>query len=284
MSKKGRNSTLHTAKVNKNDEFYTLLTTIEEEIKHYKNHFKDKIVFCNCDDPEWSNFFKYFDINFNHLGLKKLIATHYDTEEKTYVLIKERNSDGSESETKYIKLKQNGDFRSPESVEFLKEADIVVTNPPFSLFREYVKQLIECGKKFLIIGNQNAITYKEIFPLLKENKIWLGYENGAKIYRVPDDFDKKNVFEKDGVKYAKFGNTCWFTNLDIKKRHEDLVLYKSFNQDEYPMYDNYCAWNVDKVADIPVDDEIEVTVDGETYKRLKATYGDDCVLVEEIDE
>lgn len=242
------NKNLRKAKKEKNDEFYTQITDIEKELKHYKEQFKDKIIFCNCDDPEYSNFWRYFQLNFNHLGLKKLISTHYDDEKSTYKL----EYDGKEKVT--TQLKQNGDFRSPEAIEILKEADIVVTNPPFSLFREYMAQLMEYEKDFLIIGNMNAITYKEVFPLLKDNKVWLGYNSGAFKFEVPDSYNKKNIeIGEDGKKYAKLGNITWFTNLDVKKRHEKLILYKTYNPEEYPKYDNYDAIEVNRVANIPMD-------------------------------
>lgn len=216
----------------------TQLPDIENELKHYREHFKDKVVFCNCDDPEWSNFWQFFSLQFEFLGLKKLIATHFEDEKQSYKLEMWRDEAGVHSGIKT--LQQNGDFRSPESIELLKEADIVVTNPPFSLFREYIAQLMEYDKKFLIIGNKNAITYKEFFPLLKDNKVWIGYNN-VKEFRQPDGSMKK------------FGNIGWYTNLDIKKRHEELVLYKKYTPEEYPKYDNYDAINVDKVSDIPID-------------------------------
>lgn len=236
-----KNSNLHAAKSAKNDEFYTQLTDIEKELKHYKQHFKDKVVFCNCDDPTWSEFWRYFHINFSHLGLKKLISTHYDKDNPTYKLEYTGGDDNNIDVGAKTPLMQNGDFRSPECVELLKEADIVVSNPPFSLFRSYVSQLMEHNKKFLIIGNKNAITYKEVFPLLKENKVWIGYGS-------PSEFNTPYGSTK------KVQGLCrWFTNLDIAKRSEKLVLRKRYSPIEYPMYDNYDAINVDKVSDIPVD-------------------------------
>lgn len=247
------NKTLNKANKSKNDEFYTALTDIEKELGHYKEHFKDKVVFLNCDDPEESNFWKYFALNFKFLGLKKLIATHFGNGRPSYKL--EKNN-GDIIKTP---LKQNGDFRSPECIEILKEADIVVTNPPFSLFREYVIQLMEYNKKFVILGNQNAISYKEIFELIKKNKMWLGVDNnGTKWFKVPEDYDITTESRKkleNGKKFFSMGNIVWFTNLDIKKRHESLILYKKYegNGDEYPKYDNYDAINVSKVSDIPMD-------------------------------
>ncbi len=282
------NKTLQAARKDKNDEFYTQLADIENELKHYRQHFEGKTVLCNCDDPYESNFFKYFAMNFNFLKLKKLIATCYDSSpiaftqlsllgdgktipngsRKAYRIelteVKDYNGDGAIdlSDVEYMlrcgdnspqKLNGNGDFRSAECLELLKEADIVVTNPPFSLFREYVAKLIEYDKKFIIIGNQNAITYKEIFPLLKDNKMWLGYNSGAQIFRVPTTIERKNLFVRDGVTYAKFGNICWYTNLEQPKRHELLPLYKKYTPEEYPKYDNYDAIEVSKVAEIPCD-------------------------------
>lgn len=254
------NKNLNKAARAKNDEFYTQLTDIENELRHYKDHFKNKIIFCNCDDPEESNFFRYFALNFEHLGIKKLIATHFDAEEPTYKLeiVRELdiNSDGKIDfqDIQRIPLKQNGDFRSPECVEILKSCDIVVTNPPFSLFREYVAQLMEYEKKFVIVGNQNAITYKEIFKLIKENKIWLGngFTAGNAFFEVPDNFENTQIFEVNGKRLAKFRNCHWFTNLDHAKRHEDLLLYKLYSPEEYPNYDNYHAIEVSKVKDIPI--------------------------------
>lgn len=275
----GSNANLHTAKNEKNDEFYTRLEDIEKELSHYKAYFKGKTVFCNCDDPYESNFFKYFAMNFNFLGLKKLIATCYDSspvvgeqlslfpDKRPYKIeiteVTDENGDGAIdlSDVEYLlKNKHNtraklksGDFRSEECIELLKQADIVVTNPPFSLFREYVAQLIEYKKQFVIIGNQNAITYKEIFPLLKENKMWLGNHSGAQSFLVPQNFERNNTYIENGKKYAKFGNICWFTNLDTKKRHEIMPLYKKYSPEEYPQYDNYAAIEVSKVSDIPYD-------------------------------
>ena len=254
-----KNSNLHNAKTAKNDEFYTQLTDIEKELKHYKKHFEGKVVYCNCDDVRWSNFFKYFSMNFEHLGLKKLICTAYNENGQGIVyeyngdLNGNRIVDDEEIEVKY--LEGNGDFRSAECIEILKQADIVVTNPPFSLFREYVAQLMEYGKKFLIIGNGNAITYKEIFPLIKENKIWLGVSlNMTKChFIVPQSYEGSNVFYENGNKMAKVNNAIWFTNLDHTKRHTELDLYKKYNVEEYPKYDNYDAIEVSKVAEIPMD-------------------------------
>lgn len=238
------NSNLQSAKKAKNDEFYTRREDIENELSHYSEHFKGKVVYCNCDDPEWSEFVKFFKRNFRAWGLKKLIATHYEPDEKNYAYYLEYNehqNDGMDDEPVIVPLQCNGDFRSDACVKLLEEADIVVTNPPFSLFREYVAQLMEHDKKFLIIGSKNAITYKEFFPLLKENKVWVGCTN------------VKEFFQPDGS-IKKFGNIGWFTNLDIKKRHELLDLRGNYyDAEKYPTYDNYDAINVNKINDIPED-------------------------------
>lgn len=249
------NTSLNDAKRSKQDEFYTQMIDIEKELKEYKAHFKDKVIYCNCDNPEYSNFWKYFELNFEYLEIKKLVATHYQTETSSYKLELIRTKTGIEK----IKtpLKQNGDFRSEECIEVLKEADIIVTNPPFSLFREFVAQLIEYDKKFIIMGNINAITYKEIFSLIKNNQIWLGHSiQGSIEFKIPNDcqLNTSNLREdKDGNRYAKMGGVRWYTNLDYKKRYKDLILYKKYNKEEYPKYVNYEAINVDKIKDIPVD-------------------------------
>lgn len=251
------NDSLHKASKEKNDEFYTQISDIENELKHYKKHFKNKIVFCNCDDPDWSNFWKYFHLNFEYLGLKKLITTHYDASEPTYMMEYEGGNDADTSVGKITPLKQNGDFRSPECIELLKSADIVVTNPPFSLFREYIGQLMEYKKKFVIIGNMNAITYKEIFPLIQNNQLWLGngFKAGNAYFKIPDSavssYAKGVYDETTGL--VKFRNCTWFTNLDIAKRHEPIDLVEKYSADKYPKYDNYDGINVDKTLDIPVD-------------------------------
>ena len=276
------------ARVGNKDEFYTQLPDIEKELRFYRQHFKDKVVFCNCDDPYESNFFKYFALNFNALGLRKLIATCYNgspvsgneltidfgdptpkIEKVAYKVeiteVKDMNNDGAVNllDIQYIlrhvngvisKLQGNGDFRSPECVELLKEADIVVTNPPFSLFREYVAQLVKYDKKFLVIGNQNAITYKEIFPLIRDGKLWLGLTmNGSnRWFQVPDSYPTCHKIE-NGKKYAFVASVVWFTNLEHYVRHEELILYKHYTPEEYPQYDNYNAINVNRATDIPID-------------------------------
>ena len=240
------NTNLKTAKKNKNDEFYTLMEDIEKEMRYYKDFFKDKIVYCNCDDARDSNFFKYFSLNFEFLGLKKLITTGYKVDGKGVVLVYEGDKNGNRKvdneEIIVNELNGDGDFRSEECIEYLKQADVVVTNPPFSLFRQYVKQLMDYNKKFIIIGNQNAITYKEIFPYIKDNQLWLGM-----------NFVK--AFEKPNGDIQKFGNISWFTNVPYVYDRKPLILTKSYydNPSAYPKYENFDAINVDKVADIPMD-------------------------------
>lgn len=280
------NKNLNAAKEAKKDEFYTQLADIENELKHYREHFRGKKILCNCDDPYESNFFKYFANNFNAFGLKKLTATCYNgspvqgselmldfgelNEEPKKIAYKveitevtDVNGDGRidladvrdliQNDKNVLSiLKENGDFRSQECVELLKDADIVVTNPPFSLFREYVALLMKFEKKFLILGPYNALHYKEIFPYIKNNNIWVGYTS-PKQFIVPQEFERGNVVEIENRKVAKFGNIIWFTNLDIKKRHESLVLFKTYNEEEYPKYNNYDAINVNSISDIPID-------------------------------
>lgn len=258
------NKNLHGAKREKNDEFYTQLSDIEKELFHYKDHFKDKVVLCNCNDALHSNFAKYFSLNFEFLGLKKLICTSYgDGDENGKVCIYTGDKNGNripEIEEWYCyELDGKGDFRSDACVELLKESDIVVTNPPFSLFREFVATLEKYSKKYLIIGNMNAITYKEIFPLIKDNKMWLGIStNGSnRWFRVPNNYiHRKNAAgykEKDGKKYLFVNGIMWFTNLEHTKRHEKIDLYKHYSPEEYPKYDNYDAIEVSKVCEIPMD-------------------------------
>ena len=245
----------------KQDEFYTQLPDVEKELTHYRDHFFGKIIYLNCDDPDWSSFWLYFSYNFDFFGLKKIISTHYeDNGNSSYMLMLEEQYNANKPNIVKKTLKGNGDFRSDECIELLKEADIVVTNPPFSLFREYVAQLIEYDKKFIIIGNQNAFTYKEIFPLLQDDKMWTGYKNGDMAFKVPDWYETRPTrfwIDKNGQKWRSLGNICWFTNLDIKKRYEDLVLTEFYegNEDRYSFYDNYDAINVGKISEIPMDYE-----------------------------
>ena len=289
-----KNTSLNKAGKNRKDEFYTQLSDIEAELRHYRDHFRDKVIFCNCDDPYESNFFKYFAMNFNFLGLKKLIATTYsDSPVATKQLslfdiknlvvtsndakrpykveiteVNDENSDGAVdlADVEFLlKNRKNilslldgdGDFRSSECIELLKEADIVVTNPPFSLFREYVAQLMEYGKQFIIIGSKNAITYKDIFKFIQEGRMWLGngFPNGNAYFRNPAEYSREWV---DGVYnpitgLVKFRNVGWFTNLDFDKRHETLIIFKNYSTRDYLFYDNYDAINVDKVSEIPCD-------------------------------
>jgi len=252
----GLNKNLRQARMKKNDEFYTRLEDIENELRHYRKHFKDKVVYCNCDDPRVSNFFKYFSLNFNYLGLKKLIATCYQNQDYNLFSMHkdprgikiEYNGDVGEDNLPHEEhievetLEEDGDFRSEECIEFLKEADIVVTNPPFSLFREYIAQLIEYDKSFLIIGNHNAITYKEVFPLIKENKMWLGVSPRSMSFKLPNG-EEKSV------------NACWFTNLEHHKRNEELILFRRYNEKDYPKYANFDAIEVNRTSEIPEDYE-----------------------------
>ena len=262
------NERFDNAKKNKNDEFYTRLEDIEKELNHYKEYFKGKTIFCNCDDPRISNFFKYFALNFNEFGLKKLISTCYknqdvdlftqnDCEKAVYIEYTGNPNDPTSTDFSTIEVKElkgDGDFRSQECIELLKQSDIVVTNPPFSLFREYVAQLIKYDKKFIIVGHQNAISYKEIFSLIKDNKLWLGYgfKGGAAHFINTHYEDYASAGDhKEGM--IRVSGVVWFTNIDIKKRHEELVMYKTYNPEEFPKYENYEAINVDKSTDIPMD-------------------------------
>lgn len=290
------NSNLNAASKAKKDEFYTQLVDIEKELSHYKEHFRGKTVLCNCDDPFESNFFKYFALNFNALGIRKLICTCYagspivytqlsftgdgdqvfaveESKKKPYKIeitaVEDINQDGAVDLTDIRLLLQSvdgkpellqgdGDFRSPECVDLLKEADIVVTNPPFSLFREYMALLVEYDKQFLIIGNVNAITYKEVFPLIMENKLWLGasIHSGDREFRVPDSYPLQSSgwrIDENGIKYIRVKGVRWFTNLDYAERHENLILYRQYTPEEYPTYDNYAAIEVGKTSEIPCD-------------------------------
>ncbi|MBL7786423.1 MAG: adenine-specific methyltransferase EcoRI family protein [Chitinophagales bacterium] len=272
MARNATNKLLQKAKKSKSDEFYTQLCDIESELQYYKNHFKDKVVFCNCDDARISNFFKYFSSNFKELGLKKLIAACYQEQKKE--LFNTENGEngffyeytGTEGEIKHpgstdiVYFNGDGDFRSPESVELLKQSDIVVTNPPFSLFREFVGQLVKYDKKYLIIGNINAITYKEIFKLIKENKAWLGINLGRGVsgFIVPEHYELYGTearIDSSGNRIVSPNNCLWLTNIDNFKRHEDIELTKKYfgNEAEYPKYDNYDGINVDKTEYIPLD-------------------------------
>lgn len=261
---------LNAAKGAKQDEFYTELSDIEKELRHYRKHFKGKVVYLNCDDPGASNFFRYFSYNFEKLGLKKLIAACYksqnadlfsegDSDEAIYL---EYEGDKNNSrvpdpaEIGINRFRGDGDFRSAESIELLKQSDIVVTNPPFSLFREYVAQLMEYDKKFLIVGNQGAISYKETFPLIASNRMWLGVNNGDMKFRVPVHYEARETrfwIDEQGQRWRSMGNACWFTNMDITERHEDLILFRKYDPALYVKYDNYDAIEVSKVSEIPED-------------------------------
>ena len=299
-----KNADLGAAKTAKKDEFYTQLTDIEKEMRYYRKHFQDKTVLCNCDDPFESNFFKYFALNFNRLGLKKLIATCYysspiagqqlqygcDANGQMTFYFEDKGAEENKSKRPYkavvtqvydkmgdggvdmldvaelfrtgenelVELEGDGDFRSPECLALLDESDIVVTNPPFSLFRDYVAVLMEHLKHFIIIGNMNAITYKEIFPLIKENKLWLGasIHSGDRKFYVPDDYPLNASgcgIDEDGRRYIRVKGVRWYTNLDLKQRHEETILVKRYSSELYPTYDNYEAIDVSKVSDIPCD-------------------------------
>ncbi len=310
------NKNLNAAKAAKKDEFYTQLTDIERELQHYWPHFKDKVVLCNCDDPYESNFFKYFALRFNQLGLKKLICTCYngspvqgnellldfgdgwgDPKKIAYKVeiteVRDMNGDGAvdlsdvryllQNDKNVLSILHTGDFRDPECIALLQQADIVVTNPPFSLFREYLGQLMQYNKKFVIVGHQNAITYKEVFPLIKENKVWLGYgfKGGAAHFFSPyEDIATAGDHKKDMIRVS---GVNWFTNLEIPKRNEGMDLVCRYSPEEYPAYDNYKAINVDKTSDIPCDYEgvmgVPITFldkyNPEQFEIIKFRKGDD---------
>ena len=267
------NSVLNAAKRAKNDEFYTQYETIEEELIHYKKHFEGKIVYCNCDDPRWSNFFKYFVDNFHELKLKRLIASCYVDQSYNLFTINDKREpavwadydgwlvDGrvpDVSEIEVMELKGDGDFRSKECIELLKQADIVITNPPFSLFREFVPMLMKYGKKFILLGTTNATTYKVIFKLIERYELWPGVSFNKTIeFEVPDHYDTSKAIDKEGKKIIKVPAISWWTNLDYPRKHQDIILFREYegNEDKYPKYDNYDAINVDKVAEIPKDYE-----------------------------
>lgn len=250
-----KNTNLTNAKKAKNDYFFTLLKDVEKEVSQYD--LKGKVIYCNCDDYRYSNFVKYFNDNFEKLEIKKLIATNYDMGEGAFVY----EYDGVNELVQ--ELNGNGDFRSPECITYLQESDVVITNPPFSLFREYIKQLMDYNKKFLVIGNSNAFTYKEIFPLIKEGKIRTG-KNYVKEFKQPDGT------------FKKFGNICWFTNLETHKADNPIELVEKYDPKKHLPYDNYCAINVDKVVDIPYDSEIIIEIPDDDFEKWKTAYGDDC--------
>ena len=252
------NTNLNIAKSAKNDEFYTRIEDIEKELKYYKDFFKGKVVYCNCDRADGenrSNFFVYFVENFKEFGLKRLICTSYNKGGKGRLCI----YNGNTNLNNIIDMDGDGDFRSEECIKWLEKCDVVVTNPPFSLFREYVAQLVKYGKKFLVVGNMNSITFKEIFPLIKENKLWVGIStfNNGMYFAIPNDYEYKDTYkfkrEIDGKKVMRVASICWFTNIEHSKLNLPLDLYKKYNPKDYPKYDNYNAINVDKVTDIPMD-------------------------------
>ena len=318
----GKKFSLNTAKREKNDEFYTQLSDIEKEMRYYRKHFKDKTVLCNCDDPFESDFFKYFALNFNRLGLKELIATCYVDSDVANDFLKLNETKGNEGlgknpykavvtqvfdktgdgginmediaelfksgDNTLTALEGDGDFRSGECIELLEEADVVVTNPPFSLFREYVAQLVEYGKKFIIVGNMNAVTYKEVFPLIKENKMWLGVTragSGSMWFRIPEDtpVKKGQKIDEDGNRLQTIGNSAWFTNLEHKKRYEEIILVHRYDSEKYPKYVNYDGIEVSKVVNIPLDYSgamgVPITFLGkynpEQFEIIKFGKGDD---------
>ena len=279
------NRNLHKAKSNKKDEFYTQLSDIENELRFYRRHFRGKVIYCNCDDPRVSNFFTFFSLQFRFLGLKKLITTCYKNQQRDMfsrndaerAIWLEYNGTENATAIPFLEdigihyLEGDGDFRSQECIELLKQADVVVTNPPFSLFREYVAQLMKYEKKFIIIGHQNAIGYKEIFPLIKDGKLWLGRTPRGRdmLFDVPEDYAQELVETRkegsaykivDGVVKGRLGSASWYTNLDYRQRHEDLILWKRYSPEAYPTYDNYDAINVNKVAEIPCDYDGEMGV------------------------
>ena len=255
------NSNLHAAKTAKNDEFYTQLSDVEKEMKHYKDFFRGKKVLCNCNDDRWSSFFKYFSMNFEHLGLVKLTCVSYskDGHGMKYVFNGDTNKNRmvDDEEVTITELNGHGDFRDEECRALLAEADVVVTNPPFSLFREFIALMMKFNKKFIIVGNGNAVTYKEVFPYIKNNQIWMGASKGigGKMSFYPsDDYDNKhNYFNEDGRKLAQVNTACWFTNIEHSKRHLPLDLYKCYNPKKYPKYDNYDAIECGKTCEIPMD-------------------------------
>ena len=260
-----KNGNLHNAKAAKNDEFYTQLDDISKEMVYYRPHFEGKKVLCNCNDALHTGFAQFFSLQFEILGLKELICTSFAMNEGEHGVVYRYKGDKNGNRTPDIEeweqtpMHGNGGFNTPEGIALIDEADIVVTNPPFSLFREFISIMTEHNKKFLVIGNVNAIGYKEIFPLIMDNKLWLGVSNFNKgmYFLVDDDFVYADSYkfdkEKDGKKVSRVASICWFTNLDHKKRHEELILYKKYNEEEYPKYDNYNAINVNRYDEIPLD-------------------------------
>ena len=275
MAKKALNSNFMRAKRAKNDEFYTQISDIENELKYYRDQFRNKTVYCNCDDPVESEFYRYFHLNFHFFGLRLLISTHYDAKKPTYALIYqggscEQSDNDYNSYDKKIPLKENGDFRSDESIAYLEQSDIVVTNPPFSLYREYVAQLMKYHKKFIIIGNKNSITYKEIFPLLMNDEMWEGV-NSVKEFIQPDGSIKK------------LGNVGWFTNMPVNKPTDRIILWNHYTPEEFPTYDNFAGFECSKLAHLPIDKEIDTWIDSNRLSEFKSVYKDDISIKEEKD-
>jgi len=279
------NENLHVSKSNREDEFYTQLSTIEDECQHYRQYFKDKVIFCNADDPAYSddgldhfgdgqggytsNFFRYFMLNFERLGIRKLVATHFDPKNPTYKLelIGDRNGDGQVTNLDVVKtpLDGNGDFRSPECLELLSECDMVVTNPPFSLMAEYLPTLVSSGKLFVVLGNLNHVQYKQLFPYFMDGKCWLGHNAGHFWFRVSDYYQPKKTDYKqdaDGQKWRRMGHICWFTNIDLEKRHHPLDLFERYTPEQYPSYDTYDAIHCSRYSEIPIDYDGVIGVPG----------------------
>jgi len=267
------NSNLHMSRAGKTDEFYTQLSTIEDELWHYRQYFEGKIIFCNADDPAvgedgfdhlgddlggyTSNFFRYFQLNFHQLGIKKLITTHYVSEGQSYKFEIVNHDKGNQiGYPDYVKtpLNGNGDFRSDECLKILKECDIVVTNPPFSLMKDFLPLLNQYGKKYIVLGNANHITLKELKTMFLNSECWFGYKSGHFWFKVPDYYENKDTdfkIDETGQKWRRMGNSCWFTNFDIPKRHEKLDLYCKYSPEKYPKYDDYDAIECGKYNEIP---------------------------------
>ena len=291
--KKNGNRTLTHAKKAKKDEFYTQISDIEKELLHYRDQFRGKVIYCNCDDPVESEFYRYFHLNFHFFGMKKLLSTHYDKNKPTYALIYqggtcEESDNDYNSYDKKIPLKENGDFRSQESISFLKQSDIVVTNPPFSLFREFVAQLFKYKKQFIIWGNLNAVTYKEVFPLIEQNKMWIGFTaNKTCVFRLADDYTKWNkkvtAEMNDGHKYGKVPSITVYTNMPIKKTTDRVILWDKFNPNKFPLYDTYPAFECHRAFDVPTDKEIDIWINNNRLSEFKSVYKNDLSVKDKKD-
>ena len=281
------------AKKAKNDEFYTQLSDISAELTHqeYLNEFRGKWIYCNCDNPEISQFYRFFVLYFQQLGLSRLTCTYLAGTSGSknpvayrYDIYGDLNGNGviDDGDIEITQLTGNGSFDSPECLEILQACDVVVTNPPFSRWREFVGTLENYNKKYVIVGLANAVVYKEIFPLIKNNKLWPGYGfNKTMEFSLDNSNTKYNRIDSNGTKYGKVPSIAWWTNIDLQNRHQPLLLCKSFNQQDYPVYDNYCAFNVNKVVDIPKDEYIEIEIPDEDYEFWKNTYGDDPEIISE---